>query len=311
MSSPSLNALATFEAAARHQSYTLAAAELHITHSAVSQQMRMLENALGVSLFERQGRQMLPSKDGALLLQRIQPALKQIQRALAELGREQAAPAIKVSTLPSFANYWLVPRLSKFQKLQPGVAVRIHASQEISDLERSSTDIAIRYGLGKWDGCDAEKFLEDRIFPVCSPHFNKGRLPNNMNNLKRYRLLCDDCPLEWNTWTKLAGIDSASFKHETYFSDSNLMLAAAIAGQGIAIGRSSLVSADIAAGRLVRLFDVIAPSDYAYYMVTASRSKKSATVLAFEQWLRREAMLFEKKDLRSHKSAPSIQRSAM
>lgn len=299
MSTPSLNALTSFEAAARHQSYTLAAAELHITHSAVSQQIRNLENALGTALFARQGRQMQLTEAGAVLLQQIQPALNQIQRALTEVGKSHSAPAIKVSTLPSFATYWLVPRLSKFQKLQPGVAVHIHASQEIKDLERSDTDIAIRYGLGLWSACEAEKFLEDRLFPVCSPHFNKGKLPGNINTLKRYRLLCDDCPLEWNTWSKLAGIDSASFKHETYFSDSNLMLAAAIAGQGIAIGRSSLVSADIAAGRLVRLFDVVAPSEYAYYMVTASGKKKSAAVLAFELWLRREAMLFEKKDKRT------------
>ena len=298
----SLNALSSFAAAARHQSYTLAAAELHITHSAVSQQIRNLENSLGLTLFVRQGRQMQLTAAGAALQQEIQPALTQIRRALSELGKSHEAPAIKVSTLPSFATYWLVPRLNKFQKLQPGVAVRIHASLEIHDLERSSIDIAIRYGLGNWADCEAEKFLEDRIFPVCSPNFNKGKLPNNINNLKRYRLLCDDCPLEWDTWSQLAGLDSASFKHETYFSDSNLMLAAAIAGQGIAIGRSSLVSADIAAGRLVRLFDVIAPSEYAYYMVTASGKKKSPTVLAFELWLRREALLFEKKDKRKYQS---------
>lgn len=291
----SLNALSTFEAAARHKSYSLAAAELHITHSAVSQQMRILENSLGMRLFERHGRQMLLSTEGAVLYQQIRPALNQISRALAEVGRNQRAPVIKVSTLQSFASYWLVPRLSKFQKLHPGVAVHIQGTQEIKDLERPETDIAIRYGLGKWDGCEAEKLLGDWIFPVCSPHFNKGKLPARMNNLKRYRLLCDDCPLEWNTWARLAGVDTAEFKHETYFSDSNLMLAAAIAGQGIAIGRSSLVAADIAAGRLVRLFDLIAPAEYAYYMVTASGSKKSPALLAFEQWLRREAALFGRK----------------
>lgn len=299
MSPISLNALTSFEAAARHQSYTLAAAELHITHSAVSQQIRNLENSLGIALFVRLGRQMQLTKAGCVLQLEIQPALKQIQRALIDVGKANDAPTIKVSTLPSFANYWLVPRIDKFQKLQPGVAVRIHASQAISDLERSATDIAIRYGLGKWGGCDAEKFLEDRIFPVCSPSFNKGKLPSNTNNLKRYRLLCDDFSLEWDTWAKLAGIDSSSFKHKTYFGDSSLMLAAAIAGQGIAIGRSSLVSADISAGRLVRLFDVIAPSEFAYYMVTVSGKKKSATVFAFELWLRREALLFEKKDKRT------------
>lgn len=291
----SLNTLATFDAAARLKSYSLAAAELHITHSAVSQQIRNLENALGIRLFERRGRQMLLSTEGALLHQQIKPALNQIKRALAQVGKNQRAPEIRVSTLQSFASLWLVPRLSKFQKLQPGVAVHVQGSTPLQDLERSETDIAIRFGLGKWDDCAAEKLLDDSIFPVCSPNFNKGRLPTDPRSLKRYRLLCDDCPIEWNLWTKLAGIDASEFKHETYFSDSNLMLAAAVAGQGIAIGRSSLVANEIAAGRLVRLFDLIAPSEFAYYLVTAKSSNKTPALLAFEDWLRREASLFGRK----------------
>lgn len=291
----SLNALATFDAAARLKSYTLAAAELHITHSAVSQQMRILESALGIQLFERRGRQMLLSTEGALLHQHIKPALNQINRALAQVGKNQRAPAVRVTTLQSFASLWLVPRLSKFQKLQPGVAVHVQGSALLQDMDRSETDIAIRFGLGKWDDCAAEKLLDDQIFPVCSPDFNQGRLPSDPRKLKRYRLLCDDCPIEWNLWTKLAGIDPAEFKHETYFSDSNLMLAAAVAGQGIAIGRSSLVAGELAAGRLVRLFDLIAPSEFAYYMVTAKSRKKSPALQTFEDWLRREAGLFGRK----------------
>lgn len=293
MSAPSLNALATFEAAARHQSYTLAAAELHITHSAISQQMRQLEQALGVRLFERQARQMRLSSAGTQLYQQIQPALKQIRRALAATA--QRVPAIRVSTLQSFANLWLVPRLHKFQQRQPGVTVHVQAGAQLADLERSETDIAVRFGLGSWPGCSAEKLLDDSIFPVCSPRFNHGRLPTKSASLARYRLLCDDCPLEWNTWCSAAGIDPTSFRHETYFSDSNLMLAAARAGQGIAIGRASLVAADLAAGRLVRLFDVIAPSTFAYYLVTPAGCEKSAPLLAFEAWLRLEARQFEKK----------------
>ncbi len=296
MRSSPLHSLHTFESAARHQSYSLAAAELHVTHSAVSQQIRILEESLGIRLFQRHGRQMLLTQEGALLHKRVQPALRQIERAVAEAGVLHRSPAITVTTLQSFATYWLLPRLGKFQKRQPEVAVHIQASLRLKDLERAEADIAIRYGFGEWKGCAAEKLLDDWIFPVCSPAFNNGRLPKTAASLKRYRVLRDECQLEWNTWSKRAGIDPADFKYETSYSDSNLMLAAAIEGQGIAIGRSTLVAADIAAGRLVRLFDVVAQSPYAYYSVTAAGRSKSAQLQAFEQWLRKEALLFRRKE---------------
>lgn len=301
-----LHALHTFESAARHQSYSLAADELHVTHSAVSQQIRILEEALGVRLFGRQGRQMLLTKEGALLYKRIQPALKQIDRATAEVGALQRSPSITVTTLTSFANRWLLPRLARFQKRRPDIAVHIRASEELKDMERAEVDVAIRYGRGTWKGCNAEKLLDEWLFPVCSPAFNKGRLPGTIKSLKRYRVLRDDCremrdgsSVEWKTWLQQAGIDSADLMHETSYSDANLMLESAIAGQGIAIGRSALVSADMAAGRLVRVFDVIAPAPYSYYIVTAASRKMSAEVQAFVQWLQQEAALYGRKELKS------------
>lgn len=296
MKAPPLNALHAFEAAARHSSYSVAADELHVTHSAISQQIRTLESSLGVALFARQGRGMLLTKEGALLFKRIQPALQQISRAVSEVGVIKRAPSITVTTLQSFANRWLLPRMGKFQKLQPHVAVHIQASPDLKNLQRGDADIAIRYGGGAWKGCDAEKVLEEWVFPVCSPAFNKGRLPKSIGSLKRYRILRDDCPIEWNTWAKQAGVDTAEFMHEASYSDSNLMLGAAVAGQGIAIGRSALVSADLAAGRLVRVFDLVAPAAYSYYLVTASDRKKTPQLLAFEQWLQQEAATFTRKE---------------
>jgi LysR family transcriptional regulator, glycine cleavage system transcriptional activator len=295
----SLNSLHTFETAARHSSYSAAAGELHVTHSAVSQQIRQLEEALGISLFERQGRQMQLTREGALLFRRLQPALKQIDRAVSEVGTLKQAPSITVTTLQSFANRWLLPRLAKFQKLQPNVAVHIKASTDLKDLERSEVDIAIRYGRGQWKGCDAVKMLDEWLFPVCSPAFNKGRLPSSPGNLKRYRILRDDCQIEWNAWTKEAGIDPAEFLHESYYSDSNLMLGAAAAGQGIAIGRSALVSSDLAAGRLAQVFDRIVPAPNSYYLVTATSRKKPPHLQAFEQWLLKEATAFDRRDRRA------------
>lgn len=295
---PPLNSLHAFESAARHTSYSLAAKELNVTHSAVSQQVRSLEEILGVTLFERCGRQMILTKEGALLFRRVQPALHQIAGAVAEVGGLNRKPSFSVTTLQSFANRWLLPRLAKFQKKQPHATVHIQASPELKDLTRGRTDIAIRYGHGPWKGCDSEPLLEEWLFPVCSPNFNKGRLPTTVGNLKRFRVLSDDCAMEWNAWSKYAGIDSTEYMHEVTYSDSNLMLSAAMAGQGIAIGRSSLVAADLAAGRLVQVFDVVAPGPYAYHLVTAAGRSKSPSLLAFEQWLREEAAAFARKERR-------------
>jgi LysR family glycine cleavage system transcriptional activator len=292
----SLNTLHVFETAARHGSYSAAAGELHVTHSAVSQQIRQLEEALGVPLFERQGRQMLLTREGALLHRRLQPALRQIDRAMSEVGTLTRAPSITVTTLQSFANRWLMPRMAKFHRLQPNVAVHIKASPDLKDLHRGEADIAIRYGLGQWKGCESVKLLEEWLFPVCSPSFNKGRLPSSPAQLKRYRILRDECPIEWNAWTREAGVDPAEFRHESHYSDSALMLGAAQAGQGVAIGRSAIVSDDLAAGRLARLFDLLVPAPHAYYLVTAAGTAKPPHLAAFEQWLVREAAAFDRRE---------------
>lgn len=288
----SLNSLLSFEAAARHRSYSQAAAELHITHSAVSQQMRVLEDSLGVRLFERKGRQMQLTAEGQQLLKQIQPALRQITRALNQVSQSKHPTELRVATLQSFATFWLLPRLGQFQALHPELAIHIHAAIALVNLDRSATDIAIRFGLGQWEGCDAELLLDDQLYPVCSPLFNGGRFPNNPSQLQNYRILSVEHGREWQIWSQVAQIDISRFKYETHHSDSNLMLTAAKAGQGIAVTRHSLVAGDIAAGHLVRLFDLIAPSDYHYYLVTAAGLRKSPALLAFEQWLKSEAKTF-------------------
>jgi LysR family glycine cleavage system transcriptional activator len=288
----SLNSLATFEVAARHKSYSLAAAELHITHSAISQQMRLLEESLGVALFERKGRQMQLTAEGVQLLKQIQPALRQITRAVAQVKTERRVPAIRVATLQSFATFWLLPRLGKFQAAHPDLAIHIQAAIGLVNLDKTKTDIAIRFGLGKWDDYDAEKLLDDQLYPVCSPDFNAGKFPDHPGQLGNYRILSVENGREWQNWSQLAGVDISLFKHETHHSDSNLMLTAAKAGQGIAVARHSLVAGEIAAGNLIRLFDLIAASDYNYYLVTPKDLKKSDALQAFEDWLKKEASAF-------------------
>lgn len=290
----SLNSLQTFETAARHKSYSQAAQELNITHSAVSQQMRGLEQTLGVALFERKGRQMQLTADGSQLLKQIQPALRQIARAVTQVQTEKRSPGIKVATLQSFATFWLLPRLGKFQALHPDLPIHIQAAIGLVNLEKTKTDIAIRFGLGKWEGYDAEKLLEDQLYPVSSPQFNQGRFPRTPQQLLKHRILCVEHGREWQNWGTYAGIDVHQFKLESHLSDSNLMLTAAMAGQGIAVARHSLVAAEIEAGNLVRLFDIVAPSDYSYYLVTPIGLQKSEDLQAFAMWLKKEAKAFAK-----------------
>ncbi|MBR7799257.1 transcriptional regulator GcvA [Undibacterium fentianense] len=291
----SLNSLVTFEAAARHKSYSLAAAELHITHSAISQQMRLLEESLSVALFERKGRQMQLTPEGQQLLKQIQPALRQIARALSQLTSDKRNNAIRVATLQSFATFWLLPRLGQFQSRHPDLAIHIQAAIGLVNLDRTKTDIAIRFGLGKWEDYDAEKLLDDQLYPVCSPSFNGGRFPSKPKQLRNYRILSVENGREWHNWSCVAGVDINHFQHDTHHSDSNLMLTAAKAGQGIAVARHSLVAGEIEAGNLVRLFDLIAPSDYSYYLVTPKGLQKSEALYAFEQWLKEEALHFQLK----------------
>lgn len=294
-----LHSLHAFEAAARHRSYSLAAGELHVTHSAISQQIRNLESTLGVPLFARQGRQMELTREGLLLFRRVQPALRQLGRAVEEVGVLKRAPDVTVTTLQSFANRWLLPRIARFQKVQPDVAVHIQGSVDLKNLDRAEADVAIRYGKGSWKGCDAELLLQEWLFPVCSPLFNRGRLPASPAALKRFRILRDDCMVEWHAWARAAGIDAGEFVHGSMYSDSNLMLGAAVEGQGIAIGRSALVYDDLAKGRLVRAAGPIVPAPFAYYLVTASGRRKPPHQLAFEDWLRKEAAAFARKDAKA------------
>ncbi len=308
MSPPPLHALHTFEVAARHQNYSLAAQELHITHSAVSQQMRLLEQNLGLALFERKGRQMQLSAAGKQLLQQIQPALQQIQTALSQLRQENSSPAIKVATLQSFATFWLLPRLGSFQKLYPELTIHLQAAIGLVNLERTKTDIAIRFGLGKWDNYDAEKLLDDQLYTVCSPDFNNGNWPQQPEHLHEFRVLAVDHGREWQNWADYAGISIQQFKQVVYLSDSNLMLTAALSGQGIAVTRHSLVATEIAAGKLIRLFDLIAPSDYSYYLVKPKGMPVSPALQAFTDWLKKETRRFAQESRRSLASSTGKQK---
>ena len=279
---PPLPALRAFEAAARLESFSRAADELHVTHGAVSHQVRALEEFLGAALFARNGRRVVLTTDGRLFADRVRAALRDIGEAANAVRRPGRANRLTVSLVPSFAARWLMPRLGRFMAAHPEITVNVHASLALVDFERDEIDLAIRFGAGDWPRVEAEKFMEDEYFPVASPGFNRGRLPSRPADLGQFRLMTsDDEP--WTPWFKAAGIKMAE-PEGPIFSDSSMVVQAAIDGRGIALVRRSITEGALAAGSLVRLFDIAIPAPGSYYLVRP-KGPAPQKVLAFRAWM--------------------------
>lgn len=279
---PPLAALKAFEAAARLGSFSRAAEEIHVTHGAVSHQVKALEERVGVPLFARNGRRVALSADGKALADRVRAALRDIGDAIDALARRDRNDQLTVSMLPSFAARWLMPRLGRFMEKHPDIAVNVHASLALADFARDGVDMAVRFGRGGWSNVEAEKFMDDARFPVASPRLNRGRLPARPAELAKFRLLStDDEP--WMPWFKAAGVKLPE-PRGPMFNDAAMMVQAAVDGRGIAYARRSISEGDLAAGNLVRLFDIEVPAESSYYLVWP-KGKAPAKVLAFRNWI--------------------------
>ncbi len=287
---PPLNALRVFEAAARHLSFTKAAAELNVTQAAVSHQIKALEAHLGLALFRRLPRALRLTEAGQVYLPTIHDALERIARATADLGRDDATGPLKVSTLPSFAARWLVMRLQRFQHLHPDIDVLLTTTRDLVDFSRDDIDVAIRFGLGHWPGLASRFVLREEVFPVCSPALMEGtpslRRPED---LAHQTLLHDDYLVTWDAWLAIAGVTGVDAQRGPRFTDSALVLQAAVNGQGVALARGVLAADDLDAGRLVRPFAFSVPGDFAYFLVAPDRSFQRPKVAAFSAWVLTEA----------------------
>jgi LysR family glycine cleavage system transcriptional activator len=205
--------------------------------------------------------------------------------------------------MPSFAARWLLPRIGRFLRRHPEIDVEIAASLALVDFAREDVDVAIRFGNGGWPGVIAERVLDDWFFPVASPHFRRGRLPKRPADLARLPLLRSDDEY-WRPWFVAAGLDLPEPVRGHGFNDSSLMLEAAIAGEGIALARHSLVAGDLRERRLVRLFDVAVPSPHAYYLVHPKRLDGTPKLAAFRDWLGEEIAAFRSAAGAGRKAAP-------
>jgi len=286
---PSLNGLRAFEAAARHLSFTLAAAELNVTQTAISHQIRRLEEELGIRLFIRQNRALALTPEARDYLPGVRAAFNDLRLATDRLLRKDDDKVLTVSTLASLAAKWLLPRLTDFQEQHPGIDVRITTSTSLVDFQRDNVDAAIRYGRGQWPGLRADWLMADELFPVCSPSLLRGDKPlRRPEDLRDHPLLhtsnanSDD----WRLWLTAAGLPADIARHPGITFDMIFMtIQAAIDGIGVAMGRTSYVRDDIAKGRLVVPFRIALPTDAGFYLVAPEGRREAPKLTAFRQWL--------------------------
>jgi LysR family glycine cleavage system transcriptional activator len=285
---PPLETLRVFEVACRHGSYSAAARELHVTHSAVSQRIRQLEEDLGLTLFERQGNRMVPTSSGLRLQAGVKGAFSELGAALGSLETHRTDAEITISLLPVMAARWLVPRLPRFKARFPGINLHIKSGQSLANFKSDGIDIAIRFGSGDWKGLRSVKLLHEEFFPVCSPSLNDGRLPKDPASMLSMPLLIDR-NLSWRAWFKSAGLKLDHDVTGTSFTDTNALMEAAVTGQGIALGRLSVSRSDILAGRLVRLSEHSLRVAHSHYVVHPIPSESNPALVAFREWLIEEA----------------------
>lgn len=285
---PPLSALRPFEAAARLESFTKAAQELHITHGAVSHQVRALEENLGTPLFTRHGKRVTLTAAGRVFGERVRAALQEIAQA-ADALRARRDDRLTVSVLPSFASRWLMPRLIRFMDAHAKIEVNVIASTALADFTNDGVDVAIRFGNGPWSPHVCEEFLEDEYFPVASPGKNRGKVPKTPRDLLRMGIIREDRDY-WSAWFEAAGIsmEEAVAARGPTFNDSTYALQSAARGEGIALARRSIVAEDLERGTLKRLFAIAVPSHERYWFVSPKETADTFKVKAFRAWVKKE-----------------------
>lgn len=288
---PSLNALRAFSVAGQYLSFTKAATELNVTQAAISHQIKTLEDQLGIKLFRRAPRGLMLTEAGQAYLPSVRDAFDRLVAATDRLETRDAGGILTISVLPSFAARWLVPRLLRFRQTHPDIDLRVAAEDRLTEFERDGVDIAIRYGAGNYPGLHTTAVFGESFFPVCSPVLTSGTVPlKEPADLRHHTLLHDAVTMDWPMWLLAAGItDLVDVSRGPAFNDSALMLQAAADGQGVALGRSTLVADDLASGRLVKPFSISLPSHYGYYLVYPEAFVGRPKVKAFEDWLLEEA----------------------
>jgi len=290
-----LNALRVFEAVATHLSFAEAAEALHVTPAAVSMQIRTLEEYLGVPLFRRSARAIALSAEGALLLPGVRRGLAELQQAMQQLRQNRRGGVLNISTLASFLQKWLMPRLPQFYGRHPDIELAIHTSSTPVDFSQSNFHAALRMSLAPTPGLYNEKLLGEWFLPVCSPDLLARHGPvRTPADLKRYPLLRSSDE-SWSIW-RHPQAESDWREYGTAFDDPLTVLAAAEQGQGLALTRWALAAQDLDNGRLVRASAQVLPCPREYYFVCPESYLELPKVQQLLNWLREAAAAFPRPD---------------
>lgn len=266
-----LQALRTFVEVGQRKSVKAAAQALHVTPGAVSQQIRVLEERLGVVLLERERLGMRLTEAGASVYPRLLDAFLQIDQTMHALERAKGRLSLTVSTVATFAASWLVPRLGRFRQLHPDIEIRVEATSELVDLRRDRVDVALRHGLGDYPGHEVNFLMAPVLTPVAAPEFLKAHQAqiSEASDCLDFPLLHDGDRADWPLWLKAHGVaDDTRAERGSAFEDDFLLIRAAEAGQGLALVPQAYAQEEIAAGRLVQVLDKPWPARFAYYALT-------------------------------------------
>lgn len=302
---PPLNALRAFEIAARHLSFKLAAEELSVTPTAISHQIRGLEEDLGVPLFRRLTRALELTPEGEAMLPKLREAMAAIAASVEAVRALRPVSRLSVVAPPSFASRWLVPRLHRFSRLRPDVELHLASATKAIDASDAGglgvepppprgdgAQLWIRFGSGRYPGYRTDWLFEPEYTAVCSPALLRAKIPlRQPSDLQRHNLIYDDTVPDsrerptWVQWLEAAGVPAVRPEAGLHFSDSGLAIAAALDGLGVALLSKPLVAAEVAAGRLVVPFDIGVRRRFAYYVVTPEATAEVPTVAAFRAWL--------------------------
>lgn len=293
---PPLIAARSFEAAARHKSFLKAAAELNVTPTAISHQVKRLEEYLGQALFVRLNRAVRLTEAGAALAVTLQDIFMRLEDAL-DPQQHQARSTIVITVLNSFAAKWLAPRLPDFEARHPQWQVRLDVSDDLVDFTSGQVDVALRYGPGKYPGLHARRWMNATIFPVCSPEL-LARIPlNKPTDLRKHTLIHNDIesirgrPPGWAEWLREAGVDRIDAARGPLFHNAHMALEAALAGHGVALTPAPLVERDLASGRLVKPLTLELDNPYAFWIVCPRQNLQDEKIKALTAWLMQQARL--------------------
>jgi len=306
---PPLNALRAFEATARNMSVTKAANELNVTPSAVSHQIKALEEYFDVKLFLPSRRKLRLTDSGRLLIPALSEAFNKIFMVSDHLRSLEKHKLLTVGTARSFAVKWLIPKISEFTDEFPDIEVRIAATPLLKDateeaLNNEDVDIVVRFGPGHYSGYNVDYLFPEVVFPVCSPYLIKPERPlNKPSDLRHFNLIHDEGYMhyssegvrfhttfpDWAMWLEAVGVTNIDANRGSRFSTSIMAIEAALDGQGIVLGRSVLVQDDLATGRLIKPLELSISNLFAYYAICLKDNAIKPEISVFRYWLERKA----------------------